>query len=201
MADGVDALQPACLAKAKIPGRKGDGRLLDSQLPTHHQLETDLVPDGMKAFRVGRGSAPDREEARHGIGALRELPGQCRRDPRIHEVRQMPAAFHQTPRSIAASDHHVATIVQHGKQVDDTFRWMGQVGVKHYEPVEPRELEASQHGQREVPWRAVSNLDSDRQGSRQFVDNNVAAVLGVVINQDHFPLDASRRQCGTDSRN
>ena len=68
----VKLLPPVHLAGAQAAVAEVDGQFLDAQLPAHHELQGDLVADGLQRLKVGQRPAVGREEPGHGIGATDE---------------------------------------------------------------------------------------------------------------------------------
>ena len=125
LAQEFNLLAPGHLARSDCPLSESDGHLPGPQPPSDHELEADLVARSPNSILRGHGGASDREESGHRIGAANERQGQDRCHARVHEAPKAPSPLHDATCGVAATDDHVAVLVQCAEEVDDPLRGVG----------------------------------------------------------------------------
>ena len=187
----VELLSPVHLAGAQAAVAEVDGQFLDTQFPAHHELQGNLVADGLQLLQVGQRAAIGREKPGHGIGATDQGKRQRGCQAGIQQAPGTPGPIDETARRVAAADDHVAIGVEGGQQIGDALRRMGQIGIHHHQPVESAEPDSLDNGKGQVARPLAARHQAHGQAPRQLRDHGLAAVIRVVVDQQQLPGDSA----------
>ncbi len=164
--------------------------------------EANSIPVVRRSSR-GRRSRAERPHAAVGVvdaGAEQQVqkPG----EQRIADVAVQPRHRARLDVLHPVADHHVGAGLQLGQEARDLLEVVGEIGVGHDDVAAPRDGEAGQVG---AAVAALGLVDDDRAGGGR---QPGAAVLGVVVGDDHLAVDrrgrrarpsALRTHCSIDS--